>query len=486
MMGPRDRIHKRNEEALYKSVWNHLITLQNQQPALSPSQRKRNFAKMGSGPVTSKLTTCSHDSWLMGVQLCLWDNICGPKIEHVWEGKEDVSEAMQLYIARHTLCGEIAQAEMQVFAPETKFHVFSDHGIVVTATLFMAPYYGHLTKFCLAIFSRKKNLRRYLIIHPFVEDAMFQLVCKLRALFGRIPLRAVKEFEVHLPKFVRYTEQLFTSYLQDSVDISKTILSRDLRSHNETLERDVDFLAKAITSHLQTHGSTIVTGNDKTKINMYIDCLSYFLLPKERLRSAHTSEKYVPDLILQGVLGGPSSITDEEVIQSLMPSTMIDVDEKTIKATYPYNVYTILRREYIMAQVQKIVTDIPSEKSTWLQEGLLSAVPEAAPCIRMILNELFSIPLFLREGYLYHSMRILTRKAVALIKYVEVKCEQDETAGMDEAGIRLMKADMDITSDSDLNVLLGIAEKLSTGIYYAVRGDPSSIEDRLRNMFEIF
>jgi len=62
-------------------------------------------------------------------------------------------------------------------------------GIVVTATLFMAPYYGQLTKFCLAVFSRKKNLKRYLIIHPFVEDAMFQLVCKLRALYGRVSIQ---------------------------------------------------------------------------------------------------------------------------------------------------------------------------------------------------------------------------------------------------------------------------------------------------------
>jgi hypothetical protein len=140
---------------------------------------------------------------------------------------------------------------------------------------------------------------------------------------------------------------------------------------------------------------------------------------------------------------------------------------------------------------------------------LFSTVPQAAPCIRQLLDEvrtswrcpesettdssflpsflqLFNLPVELREGYLFHSMRILTRKAIVLIKYVDAKCTNEGVGGLEDSGVKKLKQDLDIITDSDLDVLLGIAEKLSTGIYFAVRGDPSSIEDRLRTVFDIF
>lgn len=416
LMGIWERQFKRTEEVLYNSIWKNLVVVQAAQNATaSPNVRKRGHGKSQSKSLVVPLI--GKSSWLGGVQLCLWDNICGPKIERVWQGTENITESLMLYIARHTLCGEIAQSsDSQIFAPETRFHVFSELGFVVTATLFMAPYYGVMTKFCLAIFTRKSNIDRYLAIHHFVEDRMFQLVCKLRVLYGLSSSTATESFEAFLPCFTSYTETLFCADL-DSVQLASTPLGFDARNFTDraAFERELDFLAKAITSHLQTPGSTIFVGGDDERINRYIDCMSFFLTAKEKALSVRVIDDFVPDLILQGIKGNANQIPDEAVIQSLMPSTLIDVDERTVKATYPYNVYTILRREYLLADIFKITMGMGNEKS-WLQDKLFSSTPQAAPCVRQILEELFDLPVALREGFLFHSMRMLTRKAILLIK----------------------------------------------------------------------
>jgi hypothetical protein len=89
--------------------------------------------------VTTKLSVDTN--WISSLQLSLWDNISGPKVEQVfshfrmltsctkvWTGVETLSEEVQMYVARHTLCGEIVQNHSENHM-ETKFHVFSDFGI---------------------------------------------------------------------------------------------------------------------------------------------------------------------------------------------------------------------------------------------------------------------------------------------------------------------------------------------------------------------
>lgn len=43
--------------------------------------------------------------------------------------------------------------------------------------------------------------------------------------------------------------------------------------------------------------------------------------------------------------------------------------------------------------------------------------------------------------------------------------------------------DLDLTSEADFSVLLGIAEKLSPGIYVALAGDPQLIAEKVMEIF---
>lgn len=82
--------------------------------------------------------------------------------------------------------------------------------------------------------------------------------------------------------------------------------------------------SRAITSHLQTHGCTVVIGDDIKAVNSvllslflllttkFVDSLSLFLInANERNRSSYAIEgrAYVPDLVLQGVLAVRLPIT---------------------------------------------------------------------------------------------------------------------------------------------------------------------------------
>lgn len=66
-----------------------------------------------------------------------------------------------------------------------------------------------------------------------------------------------------------------------------------------------DHFCRLLTSHLQTHGNTVMIGQNITVLNMLINTLALFLSPAERNRScyARRNHRYMPDLFLQGLVG---------------------------------------------------------------------------------------------------------------------------------------------------------------------------------------
>ena len=47
-------------------------------------------------------------NWVCAVQLSVWDNIAGPKVQHLWIGVEAPSDELQMTVARHSLAGDLA------------------------------------------------------------------------------------------------------------------------------------------------------------------------------------------------------------------------------------------------------------------------------------------------------------------------------------------------------------------------------------------
>lgn len=52
--------------------------------------------------------------------------------------------------------------------------------------------------------------------------------------------------------------------------------------------------------------------------------------------------------------------------------------------------------------------------------------------------------------------------------------------------LKKLRTDLDLLPDADFLLLLGVAERLSPGIYFALAGDPATIEEKFIELFESF
>jgi hypothetical protein len=50
--------------------------------------------------------------------------------------------------------------------------------------------------------------------------------------------------------------------------------------------------------------------------------------------------------------------------------------------------------------------------------------------------------------------------------------ERTQSPNLEASVVKKLRADLDLNSDADFDVLLGVAEKLSPGIYVALAGIP--------------
>jgi len=287
------------------------------------------------------------------------------------------------------------------------------------------------------------------------------------------------KFTKELGKFIQNMEILFTSTLP-AVKLRNTLFFNS--------PFDFESVSRAVTSHLQTHGCTVVTGNDEETVNMFVESLALFLGPKERKRASLSvsGRDYVPDLLLQGIVGNEVLLSDDKVISSTLPVTWVDLERHTVKQTHPFHEYSVLRKEFICLDVDRLVGQAPpQEQNMWsARDGLFRPLKSYSPLVNRMLVEVFRLPHGLREGYITQAMRLLTRKAVVLIKYVEAELAHSNTLG--EGVVKRIRVDLALTSEADFSVLLGIAEKLKPGIYVALAGDPTTIEEKFIELFESF
>ena len=112
---------------------------------------------------------------------------------------------------------------------------------------------------------------------------------------------------------------------------------------------------------------------------------------------------------------------------------------------------------------------------------LFKQVREASSFIETMLEEVFRLPIVLRKGMLLQIRRLLIRRSIVLIKYVDKKIDGNDI--LQNSVIRKMRTDLQLLSDADFGIALAIAHKYSPNIYYALAGDPATIENKF---FELF
>ncbi|KAJ0062614.1 hypothetical protein NL108_000219, partial [Boleophthalmus pectinirostris] len=226
-----------------------------------------------------------------------------------------------------------------------------------------------------------------------------------------------------------------THSVPDDIDIKDTVLNDD--DIGDSCHED--FLHKAISSHLQTCGCSIVVGSNPDKVNKIVRTLCLFLTPSERkcsrLCKADSSFKYDTGLFVQGLLKdstGSFVLPFRQVLYSPYPTTHIDVDINTVKQMPPCHEHTYNQRRYMRSELSALwrtdcEDDIPPDTVIHTDEtftpdlNIFQDVMHKDTLVKSFIDEVFMLKpgLSLRSTYLAQFLLLLHRKALTLLKYIE-------------------------------------------------------------------
>lgn len=452
----------------------------------TPSDESFRFSNL----TTSHMSILKESGPFVAIVLSYWDNVLGPRLQHVWRGAGDTEsqEASVKYVVGRTLHGELLREAPENMV-DTKLFVLKDHGIVCHSFIFSGCDKTGVNVSGLSLIIPFTAFKSYLPFVELVEERVKILIAKLRVLQAKDLSSALPAFSVHLPRFIQTITSLKTTGIPESIPLSETAFGP-----GQAGIFDDRFLRRVITSHLQTFGSTLVVGKALDKVNLMVNTLALLLSSEERQRSRYAvetlsndSDLYDSDLFVQGLLKSSKesfSLPVKGIITSSLPSTLVDMDTGEVKQTCPFNEHAVIRREFIDIELALLLEEA-EDAPVFPALGLFHNSEEIALSVQTFMLGLNLLPYAcgVREGFIDNFLRLLDRKALALIKYLEAKSLYG-TVPLDHVAKRQLRQDLQLGTEADYAIVLTRAEKLHPGIYTFLQGDPRQNVARVQALFE--
>nr|XP_054764001.1 guanine nucleotide exchange factor C9orf72-like [Lytechinus pictus] len=290
--------------------------------------------------------------------LCAWNNILGPHLQHIWqtEGKPEMSHEMIHYLTTHTL----TSSDQPQSAIETKTLLLRDKGLVISTFLFSGCDRQEKTVFALSLIVPYGLKSWYLPLEDFCAARLTAMISKLRVLQDKqkFEVDPIQILDAEIPSLYCALGLLFMVPMPTQVNLNDTIFAA-----GQGKQLDVQFTRKAIASHLQTCGCSVVIGNSKEEVNMMLSTLSMFLTPDERKCSVYLKDEkqieYQRDLLLQGFIKDKINFSDygRDIMASRYPTTLVDMSALEVKQTLPYNEHDYWRHEALTWELQSLWLD---------------------------------------------------------------------------------------------------------------------------------
>ena len=269
-------------------------------------------------------------------------------------------------IDRYCLDGELAR-DVPEGVIELKFHLAHDLNLLLCSAIYTVPSPTGLTKRVLCLVIKISCLSRYLAIQSLVEERVVACAKRMKLLLadGLERDAALARFAELLVPYTAYIDALFTAHLHPA-PFSRTLFC--------TAAMEPEFLARCLTSHLQTHGFTIVVGPSPFECNVLINTLVMFLTPEERRLCRHCAAEqeafeaqgYTPGLLVQGV--PPRAVLrDVDLIRGQYPSTVIDLGAGTVRQVRLFHEYHLLRKDYVDGIMD--FDDVANDSIAWPAEA---------------------------------------------------------------------------------------------------------------------
>lgn len=140
-----------------------------------------------SSKYTKSVLTDISDSVFSAVALSTWDNILGPRLQHVWKFPSSVAPKSDLlsHVTRQVLSCEICR-DLCNSSIDYKFYNLPDRGVIIPAFIFSAKGPCGLAVHALSLVLPSSELHFYLEIHPVVQCCFQRLVGKLRIILDKV------------------------------------------------------------------------------------------------------------------------------------------------------------------------------------------------------------------------------------------------------------------------------------------------------------
>lgn len=476
---PKKQERTKNKEILNKFAQNipKLETKSIIDFDIEETRELRSFSNVSEPNFDETHTEISHvnSKNVRAIIICVWDFTTGPKTLKIFHGRENnqLEDELIHFVTTFPLFGEAGREKEIQDKVEMKFNVFSERQLMVLTSYFCAKYQNDFTVFTINLLMDRSMMNQYLQIHSIINEKMIYLGKIFQHLCTNYKLDITKTlnyFHKHLVEFVDLYDSLSTAGLID-FQIKDTLLSK---------KDDREFIGKVITSHLLMHGYTVVIGEEPSQVNKMVNTLSLFLLSNDFRLCKNVTEKnvFVPELYVQGIVTKKrlkeawKMIPTNTIMTCRYPLTIVDLFHKHIWRWKGYNHYIALQSYYKEFSKRK-----EREKFEKFADNF-QRYSNTCSLVEDLLDTLLDLDDNLKFSCIHDFMKILLRKAILLIKYVEKETIK-ETNGF--VNSKVMKEHLDFSSDTELQIVLALAEKLKPGIYTAVEGDLLKQSDDLLN-----
>ncbi|KAK3089825.1 hypothetical protein FSP39_006837 [Pinctada imbricata] len=194
-----------------------------------------------------------------------------------------------------------------------------------------------------------------------------------------------------------------------------------------------------------------------------------------RLVSSTNPTSYHHDLWLQGSCQEDDSgqLHIQEILYSQYPTSVINLVSRDIKQSPKFTDHVVHnynehKNELIGLHSEDTDMNLPGRE-------LFTDFDQADTLVHSLLDELDKLPADcgIREAYISQFVRVIQKKALSLIKYIEG--ETNYGAQPYKGGMRKLRQDLCIMSDGDFRIILAAAEKLKSGLYWFLFGSGDSI-----------
>ncbi|XP_055885772.1 guanine nucleotide exchange factor C9orf72-like isoform X1 [Biomphalaria glabrata] len=422
-------------------------------------------------------------SYIDALILCQWDNILGPRLDHVWyvTGRPQPHTNILRFVTGQVLSGEICR-DVHTSQVDIKFVDIPDKGVIIPAFIFSAQGSRCISLQSLALIIPNSELTIYLHQADLIHSWFSRIVAKLRVLCAKkdFGTSGLADLSSWLLSCLEMLSSLQTVGLPPTIQLSYTAFHP-----SNSIEQD--FLRSVIASHLMTFSRSVVMGLNDERVNILVYTLGLFCWDSERFcsRAALKGKKwpYYQDLCVQGCTKNPDgsyNLSVRDLLCSQYPTTIIDVERREVMQSSSVLDHRRLSYETLLEELRELYEGEEGYGNS--PSRFYQPVNSPESIIKDLIEDIHKLPpdYGVREAYVRHFMHSLQRRAFCLIKYVE----GEVTSGA-RISVKRIKQDLGLQLEGDFRITLAVADKMKPGIYHYLLGEKKYDTEYLPNPADV-